>query len=71
MSELTLEERILAEMIGTAVGEDLRKSWPRIRARVKTIQGLDTMPSIAPGTGAVVANTYLDMVIRTIEELRP
>jgi hypothetical protein len=58
-------------MIGTAVGEDLRKSIPLIRDRVASIQRLDSMPNLTPGTGKVVANTYIDMVIRAIEELRP
>ena len=71
MGALTPGERELAVMIGSAVGEDLKKSIPLIRARVATIQRLDAMPNIEPGTGKVMANTYLDMIIRLVEELRP
>lgn len=71
MSDLTEAEAMYAKMIGTAVGEDLRKSIPLIRSRVDAIQKLDVMPNMTPGTGKVVANTYIDMVIRAIEEFRP
>jgi hypothetical protein len=64
-------ERFLAELIGTAVGEDLREALPKIRARVDVISRLDNMSGIAPNSGDIVANTYISYVVRAIEELRP
>jgi hypothetical protein len=71
MNDLTPQELALAESLGTAAGADIRKSIPLIRSRVKTIQRLDGMKGIEPGTGKIMANTYIDVVIRAIEELRP
>lgn len=71
MSDLTQQERALAELIGTAVGEDLRKAVPLIRARVAAIRRLTGMPGIETNAGDIMANTYIDMVIRTIEDMRP
>jgi hypothetical protein len=71
VSDLTQQERALAELIGTAVGEDLRKAVPLIRARVAAIRRLTGMPGIETNAGDIMANTYIDMVIRTIEDMRP